>query len=132
LFSEKSQNRLSLEIDCRILNGDVLGVVRGLRRMATLQKLSEEERADVDIACGYFTDHADRVNYEDNLAAGLPIATGFIEDARRDLLNDTLERSGMRWSACAAEAMLSVRCLRASDAWDHFQKQLLNPTRTRG
>jgi hypothetical protein len=102
------------------------------RRMATLQKLPEEERADVDTACGYFTVHADRTNYRDNLAAGLPIATGLIADDRRHLLNDKRERSGMRWSACAAEAMLSLRCPRTSDAWDHFQKQLLNPERTRG
>ena len=38
----------------RILNGDILRVVRGIRRMAMLQKLSEQERADVDTACGYF------------------------------------------------------------------------------
>ena len=116
----------------RILNGDVLGVVRGLRRMATLQKLSEEERADVDTACGYFTVHADRMNYDKYLAAGLPIATGVIEGACHHLVKDRLERTGMRWSASGAQAMLSLRCLRASDAWDDFQKQFLNPTRIRG
>ncbi|MGV2338479.1 MAG UNVERIFIED_CONTAM: hypothetical protein LVR18_32115 [Planctomycetaceae bacterium] len=63
----------------RILRGDVHGVVRGLRRMATAQKLSKEKRADVDAACGYFTAHADRMKYDEYLAAGLPIATGVIE-----------------------------------------------------
>jgi hypothetical protein len=98
----------------RILNGDVLGVVRGLRRTATLQKLSEEERADVDTACGYFTVHADRMKYDEYLAAGLPIATGVIEGACRHLLKDRLERTGMRWSASGATAMLSLRCLISS------------------
>jgi hypothetical protein len=47
----------------RILRGDVHGVVRGLRRMATAQKLSKEKCADVDAACGYFTAHANRMKY---------------------------------------------------------------------
>ena len=112
----------------RILKGDVHGVVRGLRRMATLQKLSKEKRADVDTTCGYFTAHADRMKYDEYLTAGLPIATGVIEGACRHLVKDRLERTGMRWSACGAQAMLNLRCLKASDAWDDFQKQFLNPT----
>lgn len=112
----------------RILKGDVHGVVRGLRRMATIQKLSKEKRADVDTACGYFTAHADRMKYDEYLAAGLPIATGVIEGACRHLVKDRLERTGMRWSTGGAQAMLSLRCLKASNAWDDFQQQFLNPT----
>lgn len=100
----------------RILRGDVHGVVRGLRRMATVQKLSKEKRADVDAACGYFTAHANRMKYDEYLAAGLPIATGVIEGACRHLVKDRLERTGMRWSASGAQAMLSLRCLKASNA----------------
>jgi hypothetical protein len=33
----------------------------------------------------------------------------------------------MRWSASGAQAMLSLRCLKASNAWDEFQQQFLNP-----
>jgi hypothetical protein len=47
----------------RILRGDVHGIVRGLRRMATVQKLSKEKRADADAACGYFTAHTNRLTY---------------------------------------------------------------------
>jgi hypothetical protein len=112
----------------RILKGDVHGVVRGLRRMATAQKLSKEKRAAVDTTCGYFTAHADRMKYDEYLAAGLPIATGVIEGACRHLVKDRLERTGMRWSASGAQAMLSLRCLKASNAWDDFQKEFLNPT----
>lgn len=110
----------------RILKGEVHAVIRGLRRMATLQKLPKEKRADVDTACGYFTAHADRMKYHEYLAAGLPIATGVIEGACRHLVKDRLERTGMRWSAAGAQAMLNLRSLRASNAWDDFQKQFLN------
>jgi hypothetical protein len=112
----------------RILKGEVHAVIRGLRRMATVQKLSKEKRADVDTACGYFTAHADRMKYDEYLAAGLPIATGVIEGACRHLVKDRLERTGMRWSASGAQAMLYLRSLKASNAWESFQKQFLNPS----
>ena len=112
----------------RILKGDVHGVVRGLRRMATLQKLSKEKRVDVDTTCGYFMAHADRMKYDEYLAAGLSIATGVIEGACRHLVKDRLERTGMRWSTSGAQAMLNLRSLKASNAWDEFQQHYLNPT----
>ncbi len=107
----------------RILRGDVHGVVRGLRRLAKVQKLSKEKRADVDAACGYFTAHATRMKYDEYLAAGLSIATGVIEGACRHLVKDRLERTSMRWSASGAQAMLRLRSLKASNAWDEFQQQ---------
>ena len=112
----------------RILKGEVHAVIRGLRRMSTVQKLSKEKLADVDTACGYFAAHAHRMKYDEYLAAGLPIATGVIEGACRHLVKDRLERTGMRWCVSGAQAMLHLRCLKASDAWDEFQTQFLNPT----
>jgi len=112
----------------RILRGDVHGFVRGLRRTATVQNLSKEKRADVDAACGYFTAHAKRMKSDDYLAAGLPIATGVIEGACRYLVKDRLEQTSVRWSASGAQAMLSLRYLKASNVWDEFQQQFLNPT----
>jgi hypothetical protein len=49
----------------RMLSGDVHGVVRDLRRMATVQKLSNDKRAEVDAACGHFTAHANRMKYHE-------------------------------------------------------------------
>jgi len=112
----------------RILRGDGHSVVCGLRRTATVQNLSKEKRVDVDAACGYFTAHANRMKYDEYLAAGLPIATGVIEGACRYLVKDRLERTGGRWSASGAQAMLSLRRLKASNVWDEFQQQLHNAT----
>jgi len=124
---EEAQEKFIRERLLRILKGGVHGVIRGLRRMATIQKLSKEKRADVDAACGYFTAHANRMKYDEYLAAGLPIATGVIEGACRQLVKDRLERTWMRWSASGDRAMLSLRCLKASNVWDTFQQQFLNP-----
>jgi len=71
---------------------------------------------------------AKRMKYDEYLAAGLRIATGVIEGACRHLVKDRLERTGMRWSASGAQAMVILRCLKASNVWNEFQRQFLNPT----
>jgi hypothetical protein len=106
----------------RILRGEVARVTSGLRRMATLHKLHSDKRSEIDAVCGYFTAHQHRMKYHEYLAAGYPIATGVIEGACRHLVKDRLERSGMRWTTEGAQAMLTLRSIKASDSWDDFQK----------
>lgn len=106
----------------RILSGEVAGVIMGLKQMSTRRQLSSEKAADIDTVCGYFTAHQDRMKYHEYLAAGYPIATGVIEGACRHLVKDRLERSGMKWVVEGAQAMLTLRSIRASNAWEDFLK----------
>lgn len=107
----------------RILQGDVQGVISGLRRMATRRQLDGDPRQEIDTVCGYFTTHAHRMRYDEYLAAGCPIATGVIEGACRHLVKDRMERSGMRWTKTHAQAMLDVRAIHQSSYWDEFHQQ---------
>jgi hypothetical protein len=107
----------------RILKGDTKGVIAGLRRMAALRGLCGRVRKEIDTVCGYFEAHLGRMQYDEYLAAGYPIATGVIEGACRHLVKDRLERSGMRWTIDGAGAMLNLRALRQSSYWDTFQQQ---------
>ncbi len=54
------------------------------------------------------------------LADGLSIATGVIEDACRYLVQYRMGRTGARWSLAGAEAVLRLRALRASNAFDDY------------
>jgi hypothetical protein len=110
----------------RILQGDVKGVITGLRRMATQRGLRGQPRKEVDTVCGYFEAHSHRMKYDEYLAAGYPIATGVIEGACRHLVKDRMERSGMRWTLEGAQAMLNLRALRQSTYWNEFQQQSSN------
>jgi hypothetical protein len=98
----------------RILEGDVKGVITGLRRMATGRDLTGTARSEIETVCRYFEHNASRMRYDQCLAAGYPIATGVIEGACRHLVKDRLERSGMRWSLPGAQAMLHVRAIHQS------------------
>jgi hypothetical protein len=106
----------------RILNGDVASVITGLRRMATLRTIGNAGRREIETVCGYFAKHAERMQYDKYLAAGYPIATGVIEGACRHLVKDRMERSGMRWTATGAQAMLNLRALEQTSYWDDFQQ----------
>jgi hypothetical protein len=104
----------------RILQGEVAGVVAGLRRMATQRRLKGAALKEVTTACNYFESNARRMRYDDYLRAGYPIASGVIEGACRHIIKDRLEHGGMRWTLAGAEAMLNVRSVCASAEWDNF------------
>lgn len=69
---------------------------------------------------GYFVNNRNRMHYDKYLAVGLPIGSGIIEGTCKNLINDRMERSGMRWSPDGAEAILKLRSLELTDLWDDF------------
>ncbi|MDP6736393.1 MAG: hypothetical protein QF732_07835 [Nitrospinaceae bacterium] len=54
------------------------------------------------------------------LAKGLPIASGSVEGACKNLIKDRMERSGMRWSSDGAEAMVKMRAIYLSRDFDEY------------
>ena len=121
----------------RILQGEVAGVITGLRRMASRQGLTGDDLKAVTSACNYFENNASRMRYDEYLRAGYPIASGVIEGACRHLIKDRMEQGGMRWTLAGAEAMLNVRAVCASGEWDRFgswrqskQASRIHPHRT--
>jgi hypothetical protein len=105
----------------RVLHGGVRGVIQGLRSLATRRKLRGTARKTVDAVCGYFERNAGRMQYDDYLKKGYPIASGAIEGACRHLVKDRLERTGMRWVRDGAQAMLDLRSAWLNDEWDAYQ-----------
>jgi hypothetical protein len=104
----------------RILRGEVTNVVKGLRRMATINGLGDKDREVVATVCNYFENNATRMRYDEYLRAGYPIATGVIEGACRHVIKDRMEQGGMRWTLEGAEAMLNVRAINASSEAEAF------------
>lgn len=104
----------------RILRGEVLAVIRGLRRMGTTSGLTGKKASDLARICGYLEKNASRMRYDEYLRRGYPIASGVIEGACRHLVKDRMERSGMRWTLEGARNMLHVRAAFQSDHWQTF------------
>jgi len=97
-----------------VLAGRASDVASGLRRAATRKQLSQHERKPVDCTANYIQNNQLRLQYDQALAQGLPIATGVIEGACRHLVKDRMDITGARWGLKRAEAILKLRSLKIS------------------
>ncbi|MCP3870286.1 MAG: ISKra4 family transposase, partial [Gammaproteobacteria bacterium] len=86
----------------------------GLRRAATRKQLGQGERKPVDKAADYIENNRQRLQYDQALEQGLPIATGVIEGACRHRVKDRMDITGVRWGLQRAEAILKLRSLKIS------------------
>jgi hypothetical protein len=141
-FHEKDSEKARKWVHARlsmILQGKVSRVVAGMRQSATKQGLRGAKRKAVDRAANYFLGNKAYMRYDEYLAKGLPIGSGAAEGACRNLIQDRLERTGMRWSIATAEAVIQMRSVELSghtaDYWDYHidkeHKRLYLPRRWR-
>jgi hypothetical protein len=111
----------------RILRGGVSQVVKGLRQTVTKRRLRGEKRETLRSVAGYYYRNRSRMRYDLYLRKGLPIASGSVEGACKNLIKDRMERSGMRWTPTMAEAMLRLRATYLSgdfeEYWDYHVQQ---------
>ena len=105
----------------RVLRGEVVGVVQGLRRMGTLWRLKGAKKQTLAQVCAYLSKNRERMRYDEYLAKGYPIASGVIEGACRHLVKDRMERAGMHWTPVGAQAMLDVRSTYVNGDWEEYQ-----------
>ena len=103
-----------------ILEGKSSSVATGMRRSATLPKLTPQERKPMDTCARYLLNNAKNLKYDDYLKAGFPIATGVIEGACRHLIKDRMDITGARWTIRGAEAVLPLGSLYISGDWDEY------------
>jgi hypothetical protein len=111
-----------MERALRILQGKASDVAAGMRRSATLQKLSEKERENVDKSADYLLKYREFLRYDHYLEKGYPIATGVIEGACRHLICDRMDITGARWRLDRAEAVLKIRALKSSGDFAEYWK----------
>jgi hypothetical protein len=111
----------------RVLQGKSSQVVKVMRRKATREGLKGAKRETVDKVAAYMRRNRKYMQYDEYLKRGLPIASGCVEGACKNLIKDRMERSGMRWSLDGAEAMIRLRSLYLSgdldDYWDFHLEQ---------
>jgi len=103
-----------------VLRGKAGYVAGGLRRSATLRKLTGRRRKRVLKAARYLLKHKRYLRYDEYLAKGYPIATGVIEGACRHLLVDRMDITGARWGLIGAEAVIKLRALRSSGDFEEY------------
>ena len=111
----------------RVLRGEVSQVIKGMRQSATKRSLTGQKQQTIKRVANYLRRNRRYMRYDEYLRQGLPIASGCVEGACKNLIKDRMERSGMRWSLAGAEAMIRLRSLYLSgdldDYWDFHLEQ---------
>ena len=103
-----------------LLRGEVATVLSILDIWGDEAKLAGNRKEELRVIRGYLRNNAERMRYDEYLAAGYPIASGVIEGACRYVIKDRMERTGMRWSMTGAQTMLELRCISVNEEWDAF------------
>ncbi len=98
----------------------VLHVIGRLKRLRDQHELRGSQRRTVSTIIGYYENNRQHMRYDEYLAAGYPIGSGVAEGARRHVVKDRREQTGMRWTVDGAQAMLHLRAIYLNGQWDTF------------
>lgn len=105
----------------------------GVALLATLEALdldgrSAATREEHRRVTGYVRNNLHRMDYPRYRAEGWQIGSGHIEAACKTVVNQRLNRSGMRWGGDGADAVCHLRALYESEPgqWDAFWERSIN------
>jgi hypothetical protein len=91
-------------------------VIRAARyRRSLLNKSSE-----IETEMKYLQHNKKRMNYFQLRKDKLPIGSGVIEAACKNLIGARMKKSGMRWSIEGGQTILTLRSIILSDRWEKF------------
>ena len=89
-----------------------------MRRLRKALRKGSKRLKVVQNAIDYFCFHRDRMCYPDFVAMGLPIGSGNVESAAKNIVQARLKRSGMRWSRSGGQHVLDLRTYLQFGRWD--------------
>jgi hypothetical protein len=116
--------------------GHATRVVRRLQQLATTLPRSgpgtKGRRERMRQGIQYLKSNLNRMPYAKLHRAGLPIGSGAIEGAIRQLVRMRLDGPGMRWSPARAEHILQMRCVVLNGQWDDFMEHVVQQAHSVG
>ena len=120
-WHERRCEQLQLE------DGAISKLLRTLRRHEKQLPVGSDGRDVVRRAVVHFKKNRDRMRYADFLAMGLPIGSGHIESAAKNIVQARLKRSGMRWSIEGGQHILNIRTRVKDSRWEAAWAAYLAP-----
>lgn len=105
--------------DLRHFKGAVGNILRSLKRYRGELKPGSSAAADVlRKVIKHFAKNQKRMRYREFVDMGLPIGSGHVESAAKNIVGQRLKRSGMRWSSEGGQRVLNLRTLVKDGRWD--------------
>jgi len=112
-------------------DGGAERVLRSLDYYERTVKLSKSRREALGTERTFFTRNGHRMDYARFRRNGWPIGSGPVEAACKSVVKTRLCRSGMRWSRCGGQHILSLRTYVKSGRWTGMWKQYKRIERAR-
>jgi hypothetical protein len=94
--------------------GRVLNVIA---RLKTLQPISAEAGEKLQTLIRYYTNNAQRMQYDRYLRLGYGIGSGSVESSHKQVVHARMRQAGMRWSEAGARRLLALRLLLLNREW---------------
>lgn len=100
--------------------GAIDAVIRSMCYYARQLAKGTEAAETVRRARRYFSRNRDKMDYAGFRARGLPIGSGPVEAAAKNVVGARIKRSGMRWTKDGGQNVLNLRTHVLSKRWDTF------------
>ncbi len=98
----------------KLLDNGVMDVVESVKQLKACNKETQKAKQTL---INYYTENEDRMQYKTFKEKGLPIGSGNIEAAHRNIIQKRLKLSGQHWSIKGAQAISNLRNQEKSDNW---------------
>ncbi len=108
------------------LKGRVRAVLRELKKLAGETRSKAKLKALLD-QLSYFEDNLQRMAYGKFRRMRLPIGSGTVESACKNVIGSRMKQGGMTWSVGGADGMLQIR---SSQESERFQSDFLSLLQT--
>ncbi|MDZ7695452.1 MAG: hypothetical protein U5R49_00515 [Deltaproteobacteria bacterium] len=119
LFRDEADAKIWYKKQRTILKEDFNGaskVIRAVRYRRSKLKGNPE----IETELKYLQRNRRRMNYFELRQKNLPIGSGIVEAACKNLIGARLKKSGMRWTIDGGQTVLTLRSLVLSNRWEHF------------
>ena len=119
LFKDPSDAKVWYKKQRTILKEDPNGASKVIRAVRYRRSKAKED-PEIEAELKYLQHNRRRMNYFELQQNKLPIGSGVVEAACKNLIGARMKKSGMRWSIDGGQAVLTLRSLILSNRWEQF------------
>jgi len=83
------------------------------------------KKPEIEAEIKYLQHNRARMNYFELRQKKLPIGSGVVESACKNLVGARMKKSGMRWTIDGGQTVLPLRSLILSNRWEKFWSYFL-------
>ena len=105
--------------------GCVAAVIKELKELHASGRYTDKQCYDIQGEINYFTENKERMDYPLYRSVPLPIGSGVVESACKNVVAARMKQSGMMWTLDGAKDMLQLRAsVKSRRFWSDFENLL--------